>query len=127
MKKLLALLSVVLLLVCVGCNSDKNDSSSTKSSAHRNLITGKIIEIKDSDTILLQITEERGGYKVDDKALIHYRKFVLEDYKDPDGNLTESTPSLKDEVGTQFWPKDVTKKDGCDYIEVNSVSKLINN
>ena len=126
MKKLLALLSVVLLLVCVGCNSDKNDSSSTKSSAHRNLITGKIIEIKDSDTILLQITEERGEYKKDDKVLIHYREFITEDGRAPDRNQTVSKPSLQDEVDISFWPADVKQKDEYDYIEVLTVCKQLN-
>ena len=77
MKKLLAFLSVVFLLAGVGCNSNKKDSSSTKNSAHRNLITGKIIEIKDNNTILIQITKERGGYKVDDKVLIKYDRFKI--------------------------------------------------
>jgi len=125
MKKLLALLSVVLLLVCVGCNSDKNDSSSNNNSAHMNVIKGKIIEIKDNNIILLQITQERGGYKVDDKVLIKYKKIYEIDGNDPDGKQTEITPVLQDEVGTQFWFKDVTKKDGYDYIQVRSVNKHI--
>ena len=124
MKKLLALLTVVFLLVCVGCNSDKNDSSSTKSSAHRNLITGKIIEIKDNNTLLIQITKERGGYKVEDKVLIKYNEFKVHRAEE---DMTTGTPAINDEVSTGFWSKDVTKKDGYDYIEVNSVSKLINN
>ncbi len=123
MKKLLAFLSVVFLLVCVGCNLDKKDSSSSKDSTHMNVIEGKIIEIKDNNTILLQITEERGGYKVDDKVLLKYREIYKIDGNDPDANKIPIMPTLNDEVGTQFWPKDVTKKDGYDYIEVNSVSK----
>ena len=124
MKKLLALLTVVFLLVCVGCNSDKKDSSSNNNSAHRNLITGKIIEIKDNNTLLIQITKERGGYKVEDKVLIKYNEFKVHRAEE---DMTTGTPAINDEVSTGFWSKDVTKKDGYDYIEVNSVSKLINN
>ena len=124
MKKLLALLSVVFLLACVGCNSDKKDSSSNNNSAHRNLITGKIIEIKDNNTLLIQITKERGGYKVEDKVLIKYNEFKVHRAEE---DMTTGTPAINDEVSTGFWSKDVTKKDGYDYIEVNSVSKLINN
>ncbi len=125
MKKLLAFLSVVFLLVCVGCNSDKKDSSDTGHSAHMNVITGKIIEIKDNNTILLQITKERGGYKVDDKILIKYEKIYEINGNDPDGKQTEITPVLNDEVSTQFWPDEVNKKDGYDYIQVRSVNKHI--
>ncbi len=126
MKKLLAFLSVVFLLVCVGCNSDKNDSSSTKSSAHRNFITGKIIEIKNSNTILLQITEERDGYKKDNKVLIHYREFITEDGRATDRNQTVSKPSLQEEVDISYWSNDVKQKDGYDYIEVLTVCKQLN-
>jgi len=125
LKKLLTLLSAVFLLVCVGCNSDKNNSSSTQGSANMNVITGKIIEIKDNNTILLQITKERGGYRVDDKVLVKYKKIYQTDGNDPDAKQTEISPVLQDEVGTHFLPQDVKKKDGYDYIEVNFVEKHI--
>ncbi len=127
MKKLLAFLSVVFLLVCVGCNSDKNDSSSTKDGAHMNVITGKIIEIKDNNTILLQITKERGGYKIGDKVLINYKEFGFDNSQVTDSSKPVITPSLQDEVGTQFPPNDdIKQKDGYDYIEVLKVYKPIN-
>lgn len=126
MKKLLAFLSVVFLLACVGCNLDKNDSSSTKSSAHMNVITGKIIEIKDNNTILLQITKERGGYKIGDKVLINYKEFGFDNGQVTDNNQNIIIPSLQDEVGTQFPPNDdIKQKDGYDYIEVLKVYKPI--
>ena len=82
MKKLLILLmTVISLFALVGCSSDKDLPDTCP---HMNCITGKIIEIKDSNTILLQITEERGGYKVDDKVLLKYREIYKVYGNDPD-------------------------------------------
>ncbi len=126
MKKLLAFLSVILLLVCVGCNSGKQDSSSPKDSTHMNVIEGKIIEIKDDNTILLEIKKERGGYKIGDKVLIHYKEFGFDNGQVTDNNQNIIIPSLQDEVGTQFPPNDdIKQKDGYDYIEVLKVYKPI--
>lgn len=126
MKKLLTIFTAVIsLLHLVGCGFDKQKKLGD-TCPHMNCITGKIIEIKDNNTIMLQITEERGGYKVDDKVIIKYREIYNIYGNDPDANKIPITPSLQDEVGTQFWPKDITKKDGYDYIEVGSVEKYIN-
>ncbi len=123
MKKLLLLLVAISLLALVGCGSDKDEKGGVGNSPHPNVITGKIIEIKDNNTILLQITKERGGYKVDDKVLIKYDRFKI---IKSDGGRTLGNPSLNDEVSTHFWPDELKKKDGYDYIEVDPLEKYIN-
>ncbi len=125
MKKfLLLLMAVISLFALVGCGSDKDEKGVSGDSQSRKIITGKIIEIKNNNTLLIQITKERGGYKVEDKVLIKYNEFKVHRAEE---DMTTGTPAINDEVSTGFWSKDITKKDGYDYIEVNSVSKLINN
>ena len=121
-KLLLSFLLVVSILSFAGCGSNSNGTTCP----HMNFIEGKILEIKDSNTILLEITKEREGYKIEDKVLINYEEFVLVDLKDPDGNQTIITPTINDVVATQFWPDDVKQKDGYDFISVRQVEKYIN-
>lgn len=119
MKKILIVLMVAISLFAItGCNSDK---SKPDKNAHPNVITGRIIEIKDSNTILIQITKERGGFKVDDKVLIKYRSFEI---VKSDGQNIAGSPALNDEVSTHYWPEDLNKKDEYNYIEIDLVQKF---
>lgn len=85
--------------------------------------TGKVIEIKDDNTILIQITEERGGYEVDDKVYVHYDQAVKQDksieFDNSNGMLDSNyKPIIGDEIFVQSFPKREYKKiTGYDYRE----------
>ena len=117
-RYLLILLSLSVLFVFCSC-SDKSDGGND----HLEYFTGKIIEIKDNNTILIQITEERGGYKVDDKVYIHYDQAVVQDKSfefDNSNGLLDSNykPIIGDEIFVQSFPEREYKKiNGYDYRE----------
>ena len=114
-KYLLILLSLSVLFVFCSC-SDKPDGGND----HLEYFTGKVIEIKDDNTILIQITEERGGYKVDDKVYVYYDQAIKQDksieFDNSNGILDSSyKPIIGDEIFAQSFYKESEKKDGYDY------------
>ena len=117
-KYLLTLLSLSVLFVFCSC-SDKPDGGND----HLEYFTGKVIEIKDNNTILIQITEERGGYKVDDKVYVHYDQAVKQDRSiefDNSNGMSDSNykPIIGDEIFVQSFPEREYKKiNGYDYRE----------
>lgn len=88
---------------------------------HMNCIEGKIMELKDENEILLEITKERGGYQKGDRVLVKYNDVSVINTKT--GDKTSGSLQIDDEVGVGFWPEKVKQKDGYDYITVDSVSK----
>ena len=91
---------------------------------HLEYLTGKVIEIKDDNTVLIQITKERNHYKADDKVYVHYDEAFLKDktYEfegDQDGVLdSDYEPVLGDVVSVQSFPEREYKKiHGYDYRE----------
>ena len=90
---------------------------------HLEYFTGKVIEIKDDNTILIQITEERGGYEVDDKVYVHYDQAIKQDksieFDNSNGMLDSNyKPIIGDEIFVQSFPEREYKKiTGYDYRE----------
>ena len=124
-KYLLILLSMLMILICCSCNSNDDEVPIDGGvDDHMDIFTGKVVEIKDDNTVLIQITEERGGYKVDDKVYVHYDEAeVLRDPNDSgDYNIGENLeqgykPVIGDEICVQADPYDSKKMDGYDYRE----------
>ena len=114
-KYIFVCLSLFAFLICSSC-SDKKDNNYDY---HLDVYVGKVIEIVDDNTILLQITQERGGYKVDDKVYVHYDK--AEVCLDSDTLKTLNSnykPVIGDEFNIQSFPEqDYSKIDGYDYRE----------
>ena len=122
MKKISLIFLFCSFVMIISCNN-KEDNIDT--GVHMNVITGKIIEIKNENLILLEITKERGGYKIGEKVLIKYKEFCLEHYNDSDEDTSIGEPNLQDEVGVQFWDEQVKQDEEYDLIEVSKVYKAV--
>ena len=108
LKKIIVFLVFIIVLFSA-CSDD------TVYDGHLDVFVGKVIERVDKNILLLQITEERGGYKVDDKVYVqydeaqtYYESDVLEPV-DPD-----YAPVIGDECAVQADPYYIEKKDGYD-------------
>lgn len=120
MKKFIILvLQVSLLLAFCSCSNETQGNDYD----HLEYLTGKVVETKDDNTVLVQITKERNNYKVDDKVYVHYDEAVLKDkafeFESSEGILNSGYKLvLGDEVYVQSFPKSEYKKiDGYDYRE----------
>ena len=122
MKKIIIVLLFCGLLMIAACNSREDNSDTC---VHMNVITGKIIEIKNENLILLEITKERGGYKIGERVLIKYDEFCLEHYNNSDEDISIGEPNLQDEIGVQFWDEQVKQDEEYDLIEVRQVFKSV--
>lgn len=118
-KYLLILLSLSMILICCSCSKNKYGGDYD----HLEFFTGKVIEIKDDNTVFIQITEERGGYKVDDKVYVHYEQALMKDkfyeFESSKGILDSNyKPVIGDEIYVQSFPEEEYKKiNGYDYRE----------
>lgn len=119
MRKIYLIGVIILMILTTGCTKD-----SVSSGAHKECIAGKIIEVRDNNEILIEITEERGGYKKEDIVLIGYYEYIWRDPEDPDANTHYDTPRLNDYVSVGYWSYEVEEKDGYDYIPKQQVEKF---
>ena len=116
---LIIILSISILLFCCSCTEKIMGGDYD----HLEYFTGKVIEIKDDNTILIQITEERGGYEVDDKVYVHYDQAIKQDksieFDNSNGMLDSNyKPIIGDEIFVQSFPEREYKKiTGYDYRE----------
>lgn len=128
MKKLILIFLQLSLLFSFCSCSDLNPIQGCDYD-HLEFLTGKVIKIKDDNTILIQILEERYHYQVDDKVYVHYDKANLMNkaYEtlnfDSDPNNGVLDPDYKivlgDVVCVQSFPikGGYEQIDGCDYRE----------
>lgn len=95
------------------------------SNVHMNVIIGEVVEIEDANRITIQITEERGGYSVDEQVMIEYDIYWTYE-TDENGELlhTEAVPKIGDIATLQFWDEDVQKQGTRDLIIVDEVANL---
>ena len=120
MKKFLFFILIISILFAFCSCSDKTSGGDYD---HLEYFTGKVVEVKDDNTVLIQITKERGNYKVDDKVYVHYDKAVVQDksfeFESSKGILNSNyMPVIGDEIYVQSFPKEEYKKiDGYDYRE----------
>ena len=114
-KYLLILLSLSMILICCSCSKNKYGGDYD----HLEFFTGKVIEIKDDNTVFIQITEERGGYKDDDKVNVHYEQAQMNEFESSKGILDSNyKPVIGDEIYVQSFPEEEYKKiNGYDYRE----------
>lgn len=121
-KYLFIFLCMSALLIFTACSDrESNESDLGTTDTHLDIFTGKVIEIKNDNTILIQITKERGGYKVDDKVYVQYEGTeVLNAYADSDKyeNIEPNyKPVIGDEFTVQSFPDPTSKLNGYDYRE----------
>lgn len=96
-KRIFLELVLVLTIFLTACTSDKQKNKEMDGGVHMNHITGKVIEIKEDNRVLIEITKERGGYKIDDRVVLVYDKYLVYDTESPDAESEEIIPSIGDE------------------------------
>jgi hypothetical protein len=121
MKRILINIIIILFLLLAGCGNNKDDISNKDQNFK--CIQGKIIEVREKNEILIEITKERGGYEKEDKVLIGYTEYYWIDPKNATEEKQIVAPKVNDEVGIRYQEKDVKEKDGYDYIPYKSVEK----
>lgn len=120
MKKIYFLIGVIILVLMTGgCKKEP-----TIGRAHKSDIEGKVIEIREDNEILIEITAEGDEYKKGDNVLLGYSKYYWTDPYTTVGYSHEDVPKLNDLVATSYWEHEVEKKDGYDYIPERSILKL---
>ncbi len=115
------LLTSILLVVMTGCNKQDQIADS-----HMNLMDGKILEIRDGNILLLETTKASLDYKQGEKVLVHYGTTYKVDPHNLEAGATLYSPIINDIISVQYWPEEVTQKDGYDLIEGSEVTKYIN-
>ncbi len=110
------LVVVVICLVLIKKNSLIND-------AHAYIVVGKVIEIRDDNVVLLEITKQRAeDYKIGDKILVKYKESYWHVTKDDVGEDEAYDLQLGDEIYIQN-PSKISKVDGYDLLEVDKATK----
>lgn len=118
MKKIYFLIGVIVFIMMTG-GCQKEETSGT----HRPSVEGKVIEIREDNEILIEITAERDEYKKGDNVLLGYSNYYWTDPYDPEGYQHKDVPKINDLVITGYWKEEVEKKDGYDYIPGRSILK----
>ncbi len=127
------LLFLFICIFIIGCSKDDNNSEKdTKEDPaldyYAYVITGKVVENKNNNIVLLEITKERGGYKKGDMIYVKYENIAL--YSLDESEITdyenfytflsceEYNPKIGVELSAQYaHPNDISKMDGYDYLE----------
>jgi uncharacterized OB-fold protein len=111
----------------MGSSNEENikNEEVTYGGAYKPSIEGKIIEIEDSNTIILEISVEREGYKVGDKVRVKYDKYVECDITSPTGGEKEYLPNIGDVTSVSFWDTEKDSKDGMELIVVDVATKFV--
>ncbi len=120
----------MVLIVLIGVISFivlNNNESEFISDFHPYFINGKVIETKGDNEILLEITS--GDYiKAGDKIVVKYETCTLSTLcQDKEMEEEDYDIKLNDEVGFIHFKKEIPQVEGCYYIEVDKVSKVIIN
>ncbi len=117
MKKIYILIGmIVLIMMTVGCKKEPITDNVNKPS-----IEGKVIEIREDNEILIEVTDGGGIYKEGDRVLIGYIDYHWTGIYV--GANHTCAPKLNDLVATGYWKEEVEEKDGYDYIPGRSVWK----
>lgn len=118
MKKIYLIGVIILIIMAGGCEEEKSTTDT-----HRPSVEGKVIEIREDNEILIEVTIEGENFKKGDKVLLGYRQYYWPDWYDPDGYEHKVAPRLNDIVTTGYWEHEIEEKDGYDYIPGRSILK----
>ena len=118
MKKIYLIGVIIFMLITGGCKKEE-----VTSRTHMPSIEGKVIEIREKNEILIEITVEVENFKKGDKVLLGYSKYYWPDWYAIDGYEHKVTPRLNDTVATSYWEEEIEEKDGYDYIPGRSILK----
>lgn len=125
MRKIIFMgISFCMAIIMAGCKSENEETTDI---AHKEHLDGKVIEVRDDNEILLEITEEQSGYKKGDTVLIGYTEYTWSNPEDTGGKKYNATPKINDLVVVGYWKYEVEKKEGYDYIPNQNVEKFQRN
>lgn len=137
MKKYFLIFLVMLCFIASGCASKNPEISSItdgqlEGGTVMEVVGGKVLKIIDNKTVLLNVTKQYSKYcSIGDEILLHYTSISLinsNDYVPLDTNIIQSdyTPKIGDEIHTQFWAYQLTKKEEYKSIDSDTVNVYIN-
>ena len=91
------------------------------SKEHSNYIAGKVVEIKDENSVVVEITKERGGYEIGERVYIKYKQSLY--LRDISEDESENNAVLKidDEISVEVWYYEIEQNEDMDIIEVKEV------
>ncbi len=120
MKKIYMFIMFIIILMSAGCkNNELKDTC-----VHKESIRGKIIEIRENNEILIEITQKNNDYNEGDIVLAGYSKYYQTNPAVLSAKGSEAVPELNDMVSVSYWKHDVSEKDGYDYIPNQQVAKI---
>lgn len=120
MKKAYLMVVLVLTLILTGC--EKQELKDTN--VHKEYISGKIIEIRENNEILIEATESNSGYEKGESILIGYSEYCCSKPEGLDVSENVNIPKLNDMVSISCWKEEISEKDGYIYIQNQQVEKI---
>ncbi|MBQ3061842.1 MAG: hypothetical protein IJD02_05310 [Lachnospiraceae bacterium] len=91
------------------------------SKEHSNYIAGKVVEIKDENSVVVEITKERGGYKVGEKVCIKYKQVLYMRDISEDESENNAVLKIDDEISVEVWYYEIEQNEDMDIIEVKDI------
>ena len=120
MKKAYLMGVLVLILFITGCKKQElNDTN-----VHKEYISGRIIEIRENNEILIEATEVNSGYEKGESILIGYSEYCCSKPEGLDVSENVNIPKLNDMVSLSCWKEEISEKDGYVYIPNQQVEKI---
>lgn len=89
------------------------------------IVSGDIIEVQDQNTVLINITRERGGYRVGDKVILHYDTVGVYNTTDQSKGTRNRDPDYQPVIGDYVYARveSVEKQKEYDYLTTKELTK----
>ena len=99
----------------------EGDNYRELSKEHSNYIAGKVVEIKDENSVVVEITKERGGYEIGEKVYIKYKQSLYLRNISEDESENSAVLKMGDEISVEAWYYEIEQNEDMDIIEVKDV------
>lgn len=101
--------------------TEESENYRELSKEHSNYIAGKVVEIKDDNSVIVEITKERGGYGVGEKVCIKYKQSIYMKNISEDKGENNAVLKTGDEISVEAWYYEIEQNEDMDIIEVNDI------
>lgn len=105
--------------------TDKDENYKDLSTEHSNYISGKVTKVNDDNSVVVEITKERGGYTIGEQVLVKYRHVLNLSYVSEKDDVAKKELKVDDLVEVEVWHDEIEQKEDMDVITVENV--YINN
>lgn len=105
--------------------TDKDENYRDISTEHPNYISGKVTKVNDDNSVVVEITKERGGYTIGEQVLVKYRHVLNLSYVSEKDDVAKKELKVDDLVEVEVWYDEIEQKEDMDVITVENV--YINN